>query len=308
MAFYFEGENPPACMFQELGSIGVFEDVDWKVFFRPGSGRISLMVAAQGRAKNKANYRGLPWDGSKLLTSRDTEILKEHRGEMYRRLVEFMLEVVPVGSANLIATPGRKREGVTPEGDGWSKIGEVMCDLLGTWHIHLKSAEYETKWVVLKVVADEPAMHKANYNLKWNGERFAGGKESDLLVEYKPELCERLIEKLKELRVTEKCEKDQGEVKSVDYINLGSVGFALGQNRELLLVEDLSNPNVVTGRLTTPSQNGRPTDITFRAEQQPNGEVKCEGRLYEKCKEVQEVVDAVDALLKQHFFEKELYS
>lgn len=306
MAFTFKGENPSLSLYQELGSIGFFEDVEWKVFHRPGQNKINLLLVAQGVAKRKANYRNLVWDGVNLFGSRDAVILKEHRGDMYQSLLNLLAGVAPADSDLLTAMQGRRREGAVPEGDEWSKIGEVLCDELSTWSIYRKSVDYDAAWVTLKLVADIPVPNKANYYLKWNGERLAGCKESTLLAEHRPYLCDTLIGKLKELEVTGKSTAQQEE-QAVKYTNLGPVGEVVGSPRNLLVLDDLSEGGVVQAWLSTSTPNVV-TAISFRAEQQADGSIYCEGPLYNSLKKTPSVLITVEERLKQHFLEKELYA
>lgn len=306
MAFTFKGENPSLSLYQELGSIGFFEDVEWKVFHRPGQNKINLLLVAQGSAKRKANYRNLVWDGVKLFPSRDATILKEHRGDMHQSLLNLLAGIAPADSDLLTAIPGRKREGTVPEGEEWSKVGEVLCDELSTWSIYRKNVDYEAVWVTLKLVADLPVPNKANYYLKWNGERLAGCKESTLLAEHRPYLCDTLIEKLKELKVIGNPTTQQEE-QAVKYTDLGPVGEVVGSPRNLMVVDDLSNTSAVEVWLSTSTPNVV-TAISFRAEQQADGSISCEGPLYNSLKRTPLVLITVEELLKQYFLEKELYA
>lgn len=300
MAFRYEGKNPPLGLYTELGSIGRFEDVDWKAFYRLGQNRIVIILSAQGSARTKANYRNLVWDGSRVVTSRDEELLRVHRNTMYLALLKYLQENVPVDSELLTALPGRKREGVTPEAAEWDRIGEVVCDALNEWGVYRKKTEGEG-WALIKMAAVHPVPCKANYYLKWNGVRLAGDKQSDLLAEHRPELYDELVKLLKQLEVVKEPEPE--EEQRIHYINLGPVGVVAKSERDLLVVEDLSNPDVVEVWLSTNIPN-TVTAISFQAVQTDN-RLSFEGLLHNNLRSGYSAVWAqVEELLKQYFLEK----
>lgn len=300
MAFRYEGKNPPLGLYTELGSVGVFEDVDWKAFYRSGQGRIVLILAAQGSARTKANYRELVWDGTKIVTGRDEELLRVHRNSMYLSLVKYLKENVPVDSELLTALPGRKREGVAPEPAEWDRIGYVVCDALCEWGVYLKKTE-GLGWATLKMTATSPVPCKANYYLKWNGVRLAGGKETDLLAEHRPELYDELVKLLKQVEVVSEPEIEEDQ--HIEYVNLGPIGVVAKSERNLLVVEDLSNPDVVGAWLSTNIPN-TVTAISFQATQ-TDDQLSFEGALYNNLKNgYPEVWAQAEELLKQYFLEK----
>ncbi len=300
MAFRYDGKNPPLGLYTELGSIGVFEEVDWKAFYRLGQNRIVLILSAQGSARTKANYRELVWDGLRIVTGRDEELLRVHRNSMYLSLVKYLQENVPVDSELLTALPGRKREGVAPEAAEWDRIGEVVCDALCEWGVYRKKTEGQG-WVPVKMAAVSPVPCKANYYLKWSGDRLAGGKETDLLAEHRPELYDELVKLLKQLEVVSEPEIEEDQ--HIQYINLGPVGLVAKSERDLLVVEDLSNPDVVGVWLSTNIPN-TVTAISFQATQTED-QLSFEGLLCSNLRNgYPEVWARAESLLKQYFLEK----
>jgi len=305
MAFTYEGKNPSLGLYRELGSIGEFEGVDWKLFCRPGQNKAYMVLVAQGRAKNKANYRDLVWNGVRLASYKDETLLKTHRGVMHSALLKYLQENVPVDSELLTKLNGRAHEGVTPPSEEWSKVGEVTCEALNTWTIYRKNLDWESDWAHLKVVAESPVPNKANYRMKWNGERLSGEKDAILLADYRPELCDAIVEKLRECRMFDRAEAYVEEQQTIEYTNLGPVGVTAGSARDLLLVEDLSNPDVAEAWLTTKTPNVV-TAISFRVKRE-DGTLFFEGPLYNSLLKTPEVWAKVEELLEQYFLEKDFY-
>ena len=305
MAFTYEGKNPSMGLYRELGSIGEFEGVDWKIFCRPGQNKVYMVLVAQGRAKSKANYRDLVWDGVRLAPYKDENLLKTHRGTMHSALLGYLRENVPVDSELLTSLSGRSREGVVPPSEEWTKVGDVTCEALNTWSVYRKNLDWEADWVPLKVVAQMPVPNKANYYMKWNGERLSGEKDAILLAEHRPDLCDAIVEKLRECRVSGRAKEHAGEQQTVNYVNLGPVGTVSGSARDLLLVEDLSNPDVAEAWLTTKTPNVV-TAISFRVKREEDT-LFFEGPLYNSLRHTPDACTKVEELLKQYFLEKDFY-
>jgi hypothetical protein len=65
-------------------------EVRWLVFVRQGSSSdwLSLKIVADGCAPSKANY-WLGWNGTRFSQKRDTEMLAEHRPELFKAVERF---------------------------------------------------------------------------------------------------------------------------------------------------------------------------------------------------------------------------
>ena len=329
MAFSFEGKNPEDGIYTELASLGVHEGVEWKLFYRPGAGKITMVISAQGKAKNKANYRNLVWDGTSLRDVGDALLLRDYRAELHASLLEILTENIGPDSEYLAAgfTRGKKL-GMAPSGDGWVCVSSASCeDVL--WNVYRQTLSYKAEWNPVKIVAAEPVASKANYFMKWNKVRFSGGKDTDLLDQYRPKLLREAMDILREndediaaaggevlLKAPVKVapiSKVYGEVSTADgwkekeYVNLGSIGVVRTRERDLLVAEVPGHPDYLEVRGT--EKGGVPSAPCFVVRIGTDGQLETFGGLDDAIKSApHEVWVTTSGLLKQHFFEKELYS
>jgi hypothetical protein len=100
----------------------------------------------------------------------------------------------------------RRRERVGPRlfkgkpviiAEGWRVFGSFELEGV-TWVFSLRD-EKPPVWSQVKIAAGGAVERKANYWLKWNGERIAKGRESWLLQESRPELAAEVLRSLQAL-------------------------------------------------------------------------------------------------------------
>lgn len=329
MTFKFEGKNPAQPPYIEVGSVGVFDNVSWSVFSRPGpNDATTLQLVAQGRAPNKANYRDMVWNGSELKDNQQVELMREHRNELYVSFLEFLASHIPLDSDLLTSTRGRTRAGSNPTALEWGLVGCVTQAGI-PWNVYCRTLEYKASWVPIKVVAQTPAPMKANYHLKWNSMRFAGERESELLAQYRPDLHAEVIRMLRGAKISGRKETVQQVSKveekitiqsvyakvaqlmerekrsSREHTNLGDVGLISRRERDLFTYEVPGHPDYLEVRLTADEKKTTATDTFFVVRVLDNGALEAFGKLYNYLEEAR---PRVEELLKQYFLEKELYA
>lgn len=333
MTFKFEGKNPAQPPYIEVGSVGVFDNVSWSVFSRPGpNDATTLQLVAQGRAPNKANYRDMVWNGSELKDNKQVELMRDHRNELYVSFLEFLASHIPLDSDLLTSTRGRTRAGSNPTALEWGLVGCVTQAGI-PWNVYCRTLEYKAAWVPIKVVAQTPAPMKANYHLKWNSMRFAGERESELLAQYRPDLHAEVMRLLRGAKISGKKEtvqqvskveekitiqsvyakvaklREREKGKGREHTNLGGVGLINRRERDLLIYEIPEHPDYLEVRLTADEKRTSATDSYFVVRAIDNGGLEIFGELDTVIRKYNpEAWPRVEELLKQYFLEKELYA
>ena len=88
----------------------------------------------------------------------------------------------------------KMRKGNPPEGAGWLRKSILVGSI--KWGVYYRAAGAGVSWTEVKLAAETPAPYKGNFYMKWNGERFANSRDSEILVSQHGELHRAAIKLL----------------------------------------------------------------------------------------------------------------
>lgn len=74
--------------------------------------------------------------------------------------------------------------------EGWNYAGEVGPFQGSMWSIYQHHTISPAGWRNLKLAAQEPVEHKANYWVAWNGERFSQSRDYVTAEKHRPDLLD----------------------------------------------------------------------------------------------------------------------
>lgn len=78
--------------------------------------------------------------------------------------------------------------GIIPDLDKWEGVGFIKSKQIGNWAVFKKIKTSTTGWSCYKIASATRMPKKANYELAWNGERFASSASYQSIIEHRPEL------------------------------------------------------------------------------------------------------------------------
>lgn len=96
MTSVYAGGHETGNGWQLLGSVGVYDGVNWVAYKREVEREwkdwVDIKVSAQGLATSKANYR-TSWNGTRLARSRCLGIMAEHQSDLLEGLTTLMKKI-----------------------------------------------------------------------------------------------------------------------------------------------------------------------------------------------------------------------